>query len=149
MFASEGLKFNVGHWICFQGIPFYSMAREIFSIRTCIETTYSIAMQVQLEKLGGVTSIRNKRWCAILTSKVVPKIPGIYLKLRPKNPRTRNIRLFILVNKLITQIRKSKDFTISLCFTMFVLRVLNFLQLLSVQVTTYKMHSKINIILPL
>ena len=98
---------------------------------------------------GGVTSIHSKRGFAILTLKVVPKNPGTYLKLRPKNPGTRNTRLFFLVRKLTTQIRKSNDSTISLCFTMFVPRVLNFLQLLSVQVTTYKMLSKINIILPL
>ena len=34
---------------------------------------------------GGVTSVHNKRGCAILTRK--------YLKLRPKNPGARNARL--------------------------------------------------------
>ena len=42
---------------------------------------------------GGVTSTHNKRGCAILTRKVVPKIPRTYLKLRPKNPGTPNARL--------------------------------------------------------
>ena len=37
---------------------------------------------------AGVTSIHNKRGCAILISKVVPENPGTYLKLRPKNPGT-------------------------------------------------------------
>ena len=85
-----------------------------------------------------------------MTSKVVPKNPGTCLKLRPKNPGPQNSRLFFSVRKLTIKKRKSKDSIISLCSgTMFVLRVLNFLQLLSVSFTTYKMLSKINIILPL
>ena len=42
---------------------------------------------------GGLTSTHNKRGSAILTKNVVPKNPGNYLKLRPKNPGTRKARL--------------------------------------------------------
>ena len=41
-----------------------------------------------LARGGGGSSINNKRGCAILTPKVVPKNPGTYLKLRPKNQGT-------------------------------------------------------------
>ena len=54
---------------------------------------------------GGVTSTHNKRGCAILTKKVASKNPGAYLKLRPKNPETRNARLSFYMRKLTTQIR--------------------------------------------
>ena len=52
------------------------------------------------------TSTHNKRGCAILTKKVVPKNPGTYLKLRPKNLGTRNARLSFYVRKFTTQIRR-------------------------------------------
>ena len=92
--------------------------------------------------LGGLTSTHNKRGCAILTKKVVPKNPGNYLKLRPKNPGTRNARLsfyFYHPNKKILDIKSTFEFYLfyqrillfNFCF-MFMQRVLNFLQLLSV-----------------
>ena len=99
----------------------------------------------------------------VFTKKVVPKNPGNYLKLRPKNPGTRNARLSFYMRKLTTQIRKSListphfSFTyfikgfyyINFYFMMFVQRVLNFPQPLPVYVLTYTVFSKINIILPL
>ena len=59
------------------------------------------------QMLGGLTSTHNKRGCAVLTKKVVPKNPGNYLKLRPKNPGTGNARLSFYMRKFTTQIRKS------------------------------------------
>ena len=100
---------------------------------------------------GGVTSIHNKRRCAILTKKVATKNLGTYLKLRQKNPGTRNAKLSVYMRKLTTQIRKSliltphfsfTYFIYLFCFMMFVQRVLNFPQPLSV-------FPKINIMLPL
>ena len=43
-------------------------------------------LPVMVDTLGGLTSTHNKRGCAILTKKVVPKNPATYLKLRLKNP---------------------------------------------------------------
>ena len=42
------------------------------------------AFDLNLEGGRGLTSTHNKRGCAILTRKVVPKNLGTYLKLRPK-----------------------------------------------------------------
>ena len=91
---------------------------------------------------GGVTSTHNEWGCAILTKKVAPQNPGTYLKLRPKNSGTLNVRLSFYMRKLTTQIRKSListprfSFTYFIkgfyCFMMFVHRVLNFPQTLSV-----------------
>ena len=97
---------------------------------------------------GEVTSALNKPGCSILTKTVVvPKNPGTHLKLRPKNPGTRNASLsFLLSEKIYHPDKKVLDINstfelylfhqrillFNFCVMMFVRRVLNFLQLLSV-----------------
>ena len=79
----------------------------------------------------GVTSIHNKRGCATLTSKTVPKNPGTYQTLRPKNPGTyptlrpkspgtRSTSLSSRVRKLTTQIIESLISTPHLRFIYFI-----------------------------
>ena len=61
---------------------------------------------IQLMNLGGGGPLPITNGgvpCAILTKKVVPKSPGSYLKLRPKNPGIRNARLSFYVRKFTTQ----------------------------------------------
>ena len=93
---------------------------------------------------GGVAPTHNKWGCAILTKIVVPKNPGTYLKLRPKKSGNLSARLsFLLCEKIYhpdRDINSTFEFYLfyqrillfNFCFTMFVQRVLNFLQLLSV-----------------
>ena len=91
----------------------------IFLVRISAQT-FRDGLRFPEFPLGGLTSTHNKQGCAILTKKVVPKNPGNYLKLRPKNPRTRNARLFFYMRKFTSQIRKSLISTPHLSFTYFV-----------------------------
>ena len=96
---------------------------------------------------GGVTSTPNTRGCAILTKQVTPKNPGTYLKLRPKNPgaylklrpkKSRNLKCqaLCLYEKTHHPDQKvlhiNSTFQFYFCFMMFVQRVLDFPQPLSV-----------------
>ena len=65
----------------------------------------------------GVTSIHNKRGCAIFTKKVVPKNLG-----------NRNARLSFYVRKFTTQTRKSLISTPHLSFIYFILGFYTYLQ---------------------